>query len=119
MVEAAIHSQDDARILADAVISAASKLGLDKEDVGRIVGRNRTTIGRNGISPDSKAGELGLLFIRIYRSLYALMGGDLENMRHFMRTKNTMTGGIPAQQVMSVQGLVRVCDFLDAMRGRG
>ena len=34
------------------------------------------TMGSLGISETSKAGELALLFIRCYRSLYVLVGGD-------------------------------------------
>jgi len=65
-----------------------------------------------------KAGELALLFVRCYRGLFVLMGGRLEDMRHWMHTPNRDTGGIPAEQVRSVQGLARVVEYLDAMRGK-
>jgi hypothetical protein len=35
-----------------------------------------------------------------------------------MHTENRDTGGIPAEQVRTVQGLTRVLEYLDAMRGR-
>ena len=84
-----------------------------------MVGRTRSSIDRNGIDPGTKSGQLALLMVRIYRSLYALMGGDKDNMRHFMRTPNHGTGGVPAEQIRDVEGLVRVCHYLDAIRGRG
>jgi hypothetical protein len=35
-----------------------------------------------------------------------------------MKTVNRHTGGIPAQQVCSIQGLVSVVEYLDALRGK-
>ena len=79
--------------------------------------RPPTSIGR-GIDPGSKSGELALLLIRSYRSLHVLTGGRDEDMRHWMHTENAGTGGIPLEQVKTVPGLVRVLEYLDAMRGR-
>ncbi len=106
-------------VLGRSLLAAAEELGISKADVGIIIGRNRTSIDRNGIDPDSKAGELALMFIRIYRSLFALMGGDKDNMRHFLRTENLGTRGVPAEQLHNIQGMVAVCSYLDAMRGKG
>lgn len=110
---------DRCEVLGRSAYSAGTYLGLSHSEVGQIVGRNRTSIDRNGIDPDTKSGQLALIMIRIYRSLYALMGGDEDNMKHFMQTPNRGTGGIPAEQLHDVQGMVRVCDYLDAIRGKG
>lgn len=40
------------------------------------------------LDPASQQGELALLFLRIYSVLYALTGGDMDWMRHFMNTSN-------------------------------
>jgi hypothetical protein len=83
---------------------------------------HRTAISRlkqqQAIDPASKQGELALLFVRMARALFALTGGDADWMRHFMRTPNTVTGGIPAQQIASIQGLMTVLQFVDAVRGK-
>lgn len=39
-------------------------------------------------------------------------------MRHWMHTDNHHTGGVPAEQLGSIEGLVHVCDYLDAIRGK-
>lgn len=114
-----LHKPDKTEVLGRSLLAAAEELGVSKADIGAIIGRNRTTIDRNGIDPDSKAGELALMFIRIYRSLFALMGGDRDNMRHFLRTNNLGTHGVPAEQLHNIQGMVTVCTYLDAMRGKG
>lgn len=114
-----LPQSEKSAVLGRSLLAAAQALGVSKTDVGAIIGRNRSSIDRNGIDPDSKAGELALMFIRIYRSLFALMGGDQDNMRHFLRTNNLGTRGVPGEQLHDIQGMVTVCTYLDAMRGKG
>ena len=114
-----VPAVDEADVLGRSAYAAGEVLGLSRSDVGDIVGRNRTSIDRNGINPRTKSGELALMLIRVYRSLFALMGGDEANIRHFMQTANHGTGGVPAAQIQTVQGLVAVCEYLDAIRGKG
>ncbi|MDZ7585711.1 MAG: MbcA/ParS/Xre antitoxin family protein [Thiobacillus sp.] len=109
---------DQAGVLAEALINAGKQLGLNRAELGEIIGKDRTAIGRGRIDPVSKAGELALLFIRCYRALYVLVGGNPQQMRHWMQTENLHTGGIPAEQVKTVQGLTTVLEYLDAMRGK-
>ena len=104
-------------VLVKAILNAGKVLGLSQAELGEVVGRDRTSITR-GLEPTSKSGELALLLIRCYRSLFVLVGGRPEDMRHWMHTYNRDTGGVPAEQVKRVQGLTRVVEYLDAMRGR-
>lgn len=115
---AALQAVDQASVLAEALVSAGRQLGLSQADLGEVIGKDRTAISRGRIDPTSKAGELALLLIRCYRALYVLVGGDPGHMRHWMHTENLHTGGIPAEQVKGVQGLVTVLEYLDAMRGK-
>jgi len=104
-------------LLAQALIRAARFLGLTQAEAGKVIGRDRTSLHR-GIEPESKAGELAALLIRCYRSLYVLMGGDPKLMKHWMHTLNHGTGGVPAEQIMNVPGLIRILEYLDAMRAK-
>jgi hypothetical protein len=115
---AAVTDLDPADVLAEALVNAGRQLGMSQADLGGIIGRDRTVVSRGRVDPGSKAGELALLFIRCYRALYVLAGGDAGQMQHWMHTENLHTGGIPAEQVKSVQGLVSVLEYLDAMRGK-
>jgi hypothetical protein len=108
---------DSPAVLAKALINAGKALGLSQSMLGQVVGKDRTTLSR-GIDPHSKTGELALLLIRCYRSLYVLVGGKQADMKHWMHTTNLHTGGTPAEQIQSVQGLLRVVEYLDAMRGK-
>ncbi len=87
----AARHPDPAAILTKATLRAARALGLTQADVGAIIGRDRTSL-RRGIDPDSKAGELAALLIRVYRALYVLVGGEGDAMRHWMSTENRHTG---------------------------
>jgi hypothetical protein len=106
------------RVLATALVNAGRELGLTQQVLGDIIGKDRTTLSRGGIDPESKPGELALLLVRAYRALFALMGGDRDAMRHWFQTENLHTGGVPCEQVRSVQGLMRVVEYLDAIRGK-
>ena len=41
-----------------------------------------------------------------------------EQMREWLSTPNRHTGGVPREQLGSVAGLVTVCEYLDAIRGK-
>ncbi|WP_342630505.1 MbcA/ParS/Xre antitoxin family protein [Marinobacter alkaliphilus] len=105
-------------LLAKALLNSAKAFGLSQAEAAAIVGRNRSGLTRDGIDPDSKSGELALLFVRLYRSVYALTGGDNQAMAHWLNTPNHYFEGTPRDMIQSTEGLVRVIHYLDAMRGR-
>ncbi len=109
---------DRTGVLAEALANAGKHLGMSQADLGAVIGKNRTAVSRGSIDPDSKAEELALLFIRCYRALFVLVGGNFGQMRHWMQTENLHTGGVPGEQIKSVQGLTAVLEYLDAMRGK-
>lgn len=111
------HTPDPAMTLGKAAINAGEKLGLNATQVGRIVGKDRTTISRSGIKPDTPQGKLALLIVRLYRSLFALTGGNTTQIQHWMDTRITTLGGIPREMTADVVGLVHLVEYLDAMRG--
>lgn len=110
------------QVLAKALINAAEQIGLKQEELAAVIGLHRTGITRlkksMNLDPSSKTGELALLLIRAARALYALSGGDQDSMKHFMRSRNRITHGIPAEQIQNIQGLTRVVQFLDGIRGK-
>ena len=109
-------------VLAKAVLSAAGRLELRQRDVAAILGASEASVSRlargRGIDPASKEGELALLFLRMYRSLDTLVGGDDARARAWLAAHNDHLGGIPAERLTSVQGLVDVVQYLDGMRGK-
>jgi len=111
-------TSSEATVLAKAVIRAAKALGMTQEELGRVIGRDRTGIHR-GLDPHTKAGELALLLIRGYRALHALVGGEAAAIKHWFGTANHHTGGVPRQQVQQIQGLLHVVEYLEYTHGHG
>jgi len=101
--------------------SAYKELGVSRDDASKIVGVDSSTLNRNkdkGFDPLSKTGELCLQFVRTYRSLFAIAGGDHGFMQHWLRSYNKALAGTPLELMFSIRGLIQVNEYLDAMRGK-
>ncbi len=111
-----------ARTLCKALFAAADRLGVRGRALADIVGTSEATISRlrsaGSLDPGSKQGELALLFLRLFRSLDALVGGDDAQAAAWLRAENHHVRGVPAERIRTVEGLVDVVQYLDAMRGR-
>src|ERR1700729_2508348 len=108
-------------VLTKAVRRVAEALGISQKELSRILGVSEATVSRlssgNVLDVERKEGELALLFVRIFRSLDALVGSEAKA-RAWFHAKNDHLGGVPAHRVRSVEGLVHVAEYLDAMRGQ-
>ena len=109
-------------VLARALMRAARSLGLSQKDVARVLGVSEATVTRlasgRAVDPASKEGELAILLLRLYRSLDSLLGGNEANVRAWMHSQNHHLAGTPAELIGTVIGLLRVTEYLDAMRGK-
>lgn len=116
------HRPEPGPVLSKAVLSAAERLGLRNRHLASVIGSSEASISRlqhgRGLDPDTKEGELALIFLRVYRSLDALVGGDDDKAREWLHAENDHVRGIPAERIRTVEGLVDVVQYLDAMRGR-
>ena len=91
------------------------------EILGNIIGVDSSTVSRIIKRTDmshKKAFEASILLIRIYRSLFAILGGNQEAMKHWLNTENTHLGGKPIQRLQEWIGLSDTVHYLDAMRGK-
>jgi len=113
---------DSAAVLTRATLRAAEKLGLSQRDLAKLLGVSPASMSRmsrgRAIDPLTKEGELALLFLRLFRSLDALVGGDEVAARAWFHARNLHLDGVPAELVARVDGLVHAVEYLDAMRGR-
>lgn len=117
-----VDSQRQAEVLAKAVRNAAERLQISQAQLGRILGLSKASISRMGqgafpLLPQSKPGELGLLLVRLYRSLDSIVGTDTAA-RAWLGGDNRALNARPLDLLQSVAGLVRVVDYLDAERAR-
>jgi hypothetical protein len=112
---------DEAAVVTKAVLRAADRLGLPNRVVGAVLGVSEATMSRMGsgayrLTPGDKPFELAVLFLRLFRSLDAIVGGDAAAARAWLRNENTVLGAAPLTLIESVAGLVNVVGYLDARR---
>jgi hypothetical protein len=108
-------------VTAKAALRAAGRLGISNKVLGRIIGVSEATVSRMGsgaytLSPEDKPFELAVLFIRLFRSLDAMVGGDEAAAAAWLKSENLALGGAPLPLIQSVSGLVHVLAYLDARR---
>ena len=112
---------DEASVVTKAALRAADRLGIRNTVLARIVGVSEPTVSRMRrgdylLTKDHKAFELALLFIRLYRSLDAIVDGDDAVAQSWMQNENTALNGRPLTLIQSVAGLINVIQYLDARR---
>lgn len=111
----------EALVVTKAATRAADRLGLKNNVLGRIVGLSEPTISRMRkdryvIDPNHKSFELALLFVRLYRSLDAVVGGDETVAADWLANNNTALNGKPIDLIQSISGLISVITYLDSRR---
>jgi hypothetical protein len=109
-------------VVSKALLRSAELLGLTARELSTVVGLSEPSISRLKRNEGTagpltgKSYELALLFIRLFRSLDAIVGGDDTVARQWMRTDNTMLGGKPLNRIKTIDGLAHVLAYLDARR---
>jgi hypothetical protein len=119
VVDAAIAE----RALTKATIRAADKLELTNRTLGVIIGLSEPSISRMKrgdfkLERGEKSFELSVLFVRLYRSLDAIVSGDEQVAKAWLRNNNTALRGVPAELIQSIFGLVNVIQYLDTRRAK-
>jgi hypothetical protein len=114
-------SLDEGAVLGKAALRAAALLDLPNRVLARIIGLSDASVSRlkSGgfvIAPETKPFELAQLFVRLFRSLDAIMGSDDAASRSWLRADNTALRGPPIELIQTVSGLVTVLGYVDARR---
>jgi uncharacterized protein (DUF2384 family) len=113
----------ESAVLTKAVTRAASLLSLTQRQVGLALGLSGPTVsrlfaGKYALSRNrAKEWELGVLLVRLFRSLDAIWGHE-DTARTWLRTYNSALAAAPIDLLASATGLIRVVDYLDHARGR-
>ena len=108
-------------VVTKAVLRAASRLGVSNKALSGIVGLSEASVSRMGsgtftLTPGDKAFELSVLFVRLFRSLDAIVDGDESVAHAWLRNDNAALGGTPLTLIQSIPGLVHAVAYLDARR---
>lgn len=112
---------DAAAVVTEAVIRAAERLEVPARLLAAVIGVSEASVSRMKrgeflLQAGSKPFELGVLFVRLFRSLDAITGGDEAVAAAWLSNPNLALGGPPIDQVKTVSGLVDVISYLDTRR---
>jgi hypothetical protein len=111
------------RVLTSAVMRASALYEITQSALAQILGLSPSTVSRmaNGaytLDDQKKEWELGALFVRVFRSLDAVVGSNDATARGWLNGENHGLKAKPIDLIRSTEGLVRVVQYLDAARGR-
>lgn len=111
----------EAAVVTKAALRAAQHLDVPAKTLAAIIGVSEATASRMKaggfvMERQSKPFELAVLFIRLFRSLDAITGGEEKVARAWLRAPNTALGAVPLDHICTVSGLVDVIAYLDARR---
>ena len=113
-----------ARVLTKAALRAADILEIPQRTLAEIIGVSASTVSRAAhggapLDPESKAGELTKLWVRVFRSLDAIVGSNDVAARAWLNSANAAFGGEkPVDRLRSAEGLIHVLHYLDSARAR-
>lgn len=108
-------------VITKAVLRAADQLSVTARVLAAAIGVSEATVSRMkhgdfGLEPGTKPFELAVLFVRLFRSLDAIAGGDGKVAASWLANPNTALDARPIEKLQTVSGLVDVIAYLDARR---
>lgn len=114
-------SPEAGAVVTQAAIRAADRLGLTSRVLAATLGVSEATISRMRrgslqLTPGAKPFELAVLFVRLFRSLDAIVGGDDRVATQWLANPNTALDGRPVEKLQTISGLMDVIAYLDARR---
>lgn len=118
---ASVQRPQAGAVVTKAVLRAAGLLSVNARNLAAVIGVSEATISRMkrgefGLEPDTKPFELAVLFIRLFRSLDAIVGGEQKIAASWLANHNVVLGARPIEKLQTVSGLVDVIAYLDARR---
>ncbi|RWL45527.1 MAG: DUF2384 domain-containing protein [Mesorhizobium sp.] len=108
-------------VITKATLRAADLLGITARTLALVIGVSEATVSRMRkqeflLERGTKPFELAVLFVRLFRSLDAIVGGDETVARAWLRNPNVTLDGTPIEKILTIAGLVDVIAYLDSRR---
>lgn len=120
-VQSAAERPQAGVVVTKAVLRAADRLSITARILASVIGVSEATVSRMRrgefrLEPGTKPFELAVLFVRLFRSLDAITGGDETVAASWLVNPNSVLDGRPIEKLRTVSGLVDVIAYLDARR---
>lgn len=119
--KAGLRPAAEAGVLTEAVVRAADQLGVNARSLSAVLGVSEATVSRMRrkdfvLERGTKPFELGVLFVRLFRSLDAIVGGDETVARAWIKNPNVALDARPLEKIITIAGLIDVIAYLDSRR---
>jgi len=119
-VAAAATAAENA-VITKAMLRAADLLDITARTLSLVIGVSEATVSRMRkqeflLERGTKPFELAVLFVRLFRSLDAIVGGDETVARAWLKNSNTAFEATPLEKILTIAGLVDVITYLDSRR---
>jgi Protein of unknown function (DUF2384) len=114
-------SNEEAALVGRAAFRAADFLDMSGAELARTIGISEPSVSRlrsGAFVPTGKSVEMAVLFVRLFRGLDAIVGGDAESARSWLRAENLALRGKPLDLIQTAQGLVQAVQHVDSRRAR-
>ena len=111
----------DEALMSKALLNAARRLEMTNIELAQVVGISESKLSRMDrqeafVSRSGKEFDLAELFVRLYRSLDSITGGDRVTSAAWIRNPNKAFDTVPVERMKSLEGLVDVVHYLDSRR---
>src|ERR1700729_1976804 len=109
MTRAQVHAEADPRkVLTAAVLKASALLDITQTHLAQILGLSPSTVSRMAsgsytLDEDRKEWELGALFVRLFRSLDALIGSNDAAAKVWLSGANRGLSGRPIELIRTTE----------------
>ncbi|WP_066561079.1 MbcA/ParS/Xre antitoxin family protein [Croceicoccus bisphenolivorans] len=123
MVESPTATSERYAVLTAAVGRIADLWQWSDSRLGEILGLSPATVsrlrhGQTRLDPRSDAFEAGQLLLCLFDRLDALFGSDDDAARRWLEADNLDIGGKPIDRLVTMRGLIELCDYVDDWRAR-
>ena len=99
------------------LLNAMTELGINREDLGKIIGMDVTSVNElidsAELGPYLEKSQLPMYVIRIHLALRGKMGKNRKDQQHWLRTENKHLKGIPIVLMNNEEGLLHVLGYLE------
>lgn len=112
-----------AEVLTTALLEVGERLAMSPTELGGVIGVSQASMSRMKsrsylLKEGSKEWELAALVVRMYRALIGVVCADDAARLWFNHRVGGLGGQVPREAVRRIEGLLHVCEYLDAHRAR-
>ena len=116
-----LTSPKEGSVVTKAVLRAAEMTGVSAKVLASVLGVSESEVSRmkqarKDLASGTKSFELGVMFLRLFRSLDAIVGGERAVAAAWLKNHNTVLDGRPIEKIQTIAGLTDVIAYLDARR---